>query len=69
MITIAVHGKVDETSLLSIAESIREEVSDLPSITQTRLGKKPREISIEVSEHTLQKYGLSFDYISNRIRA
>ena len=69
MITIAVHGRVDEASLLSIAEGIREEVSDLPSITQTRLGKKPREISIEVSEETLQKYGLSFDFISNRIRA
>ena len=69
VITIAVHGEVDEESLLSIAESIREEVSDLPNITQTRLGKKPREISIEVSEQTLQKYGLSFDYISNRIKA
>ena len=69
VITIAVHGKVDEASLLSIAEGVREEVSDLPSITQTRLGKKPREISIEVSEQTLQKYGLSFDYISNRIRS
>ena len=69
VITIAVHGRVDEASLLSIAEGIREEVSDLPSITQTRLGKKPREISIEVSEKTLQKYGLSFDFISNRIRA
>jgi len=69
VITIAVHGEVDEESLLSIAESIREEVSDLPDITQTRLGKKPREISIEVSEQTLQKYGLSFDYISNRIKS
>jgi len=69
VITIAVHGRIDEASLLSIAEGIREEVSDLPSITQTRLGKKPREISIEVSEETLQKYGLSFDFISNRIRA
>ena len=69
VITVAVHGRVDEASLLSIAEGIREEVSDLPSITQTRLGKKPREISIEVSEGTLKKYGLSFDFISNRIRA
>jgi multidrug efflux pump subunit AcrB len=69
VITIAVHGKVDEVSLLSIAEKIRDEVSDLPNITQTRLGKKPREISIEVSENTLQKYGLSFDYIANRIRS
>ena len=69
VITIVVHGNVDEMSLLSIAEKVRDEVSDLPNITQTRLGKKPREISIEISENTLQKYGLTFDYIANRIRS
>ena len=69
VISIAVHGKVDEVSLLNIAEKIRDEVNDLPKITQTRLGKKPREISIEISENTLQKYGLTFDFIANRIRS
>ena len=69
VITIAVHGNVDEVSLLNIAEKVRDEVSDLPSITQTRLGKKPREISIEISENTLQKYGLSFDYVASKIRS
>ena len=32
------------------------------------MGKKPREISIEISENTLQKYGISFDYVANKIR-
>ena len=68
VITIAVHGQVDEASLLAIAEKVRDEVSELPNITQTRLGKKPREISIEISENTLQKYGISFDYVANKIR-
>ena len=68
VITIAVHGYVDEASLLNIAEKVRDEVSELPNITQTRLGKKPREISIEISENTLQKYGISFDYVANKIR-
>ena len=68
VITIAVHGQVDEASLLDIAEKVRDEVSELPNITQTRLGKKPREISIEISENTLQKYGISFDYVANKIR-
>ena len=68
VITIAVHGHVDEASLLNIAEKVRDEVSELPNITQTRLGKKPREISIEISENTLQKYGISFDYVANKIR-
>ena len=68
VITIAVHDHVDEASLLNIAEKVRDEVSELPNITQTRLGKKPREISIEISENTLQKYGISFDYVANKIR-
>ena len=68
VITIAVHGHVDEASLLNIAEKVRDEVSELPNITQTRLGKKPREISIEISENTLQKYSISFDYVANKIR-
>ena len=68
VITIAVHGYVDEASLLNIAENVRDEVSELPKITQTRLGKKPREISIEISENTLQKYGISFDHVANKIR-
>ena len=68
VITIAVHGHVDEASLLNIAEKVRDEVSELPNITQPRLGKKPREISIEISENTLQKYGISFDYVANKIR-
>ena len=68
VITIAVHGHVDEASLLNIAEKVRDEVSELPNITQTRLGKKPKEISIEISENTLQKYGISFDYVANKIR-
>lgn len=68
VITIAVHGHVDEASLLNIAEKVRDEVSELPNITQTRLGKKPREISIEISENTLKKYGISFDYVANKIR-
>ena len=62
------HGHVDEASLLNIAEKVRDEVSELPNITQTRLGKKPREISIEISENILQKYGISFDYVANKIR-
>ena len=69
VITVAVHGHTDEKSLISIAEKVRDEINDLPEVTQTRLTKKPREISIEISENTLQKYGLSFDYIAGRIRS
>ena len=68
VITVAVHGKVDEESLLNIAQKVRDEINDLPGITKIHLSSKPREISIEISENTLQKYGLSFDQIANRIR-
>lgn len=68
VITVAVHGKVDEESLLNIAQKVRDEINDLPGITKIHLSSKPREISIEISENTLQKYGLSIDQIANRIR-
>ena len=69
VVTIAVHGNIDEESLINIAENIRDEVTDLPEITQTSLTKKPREISIEISENTLQKHKLSFDQIASKIKA
>ena len=68
VITVAVHGQVDEESLLNIAQKIRDEINDLPGITKIYLSSKPREISIEISENTLQKYDLSMDQIANRIR-
>ena len=70
VITIAVSGNINEESLVSISEKIKDDIDALPDVTLTQLGgKKPREISIEISEENLKKYGISLNNISNIIRS
>ena len=69
VISIVVYGDASEKSLREQAESIRDELLDLPQITQIDLrGVRPYEISIEVDEETLRQYGLTLGQIANRIR-
>ncbi len=68
-IRIEIYGDMDPMSQKELAQQIRDELLDLPPVTNVNLaGQKPYEISIEVSENTLLKYGLSLDQIAQRIR-
>ena len=70
VITIAVDGNLDEDNLINLTEIIKDEIDALPGITYTTLvGKKNREIEIEISENTLRKYGLSLEQISRSINS
>ena len=70
VITVAVSGKIDEESLISIAENIKDDIDALSEVTLTQIGgKKPREISIEVSENNLKKYGLTLGQLSSIIQS
>ena len=70
VITVAISGDVPEESLISISDRIKDEIDALPGITYTTLvGKKNREIEIEISEKTLRKYGLSLEQISRSINS
>ncbi|MBL7050271.1 MAG: efflux RND transporter permease subunit, partial [Nitrospira sp.] len=65
VISIVVYGDASEKSLREQAESIRDELLDLPQITQIDLrGVRPYEISIEVDEETLRQYGLTLGQIA-----
>ena len=67
--SVTVWGDADELALRKLGEKIREDLLDLPDITQVELTNvRPYEISIEVSEHALRKYGLSFDEVSAAVR-
>ncbi|MFC1513738.1 efflux RND transporter permease subunit [candidate division KSB1 bacterium] len=69
VISIAVSGETNEKSLKSIAEQIRDELTDLPEISQVELaGARPYEISIEVSENQLRRFGLTFDEVAQAVR-
>jgi multidrug efflux pump subunit AcrB len=64
-----IYGNAPERSLREQAESVRDELLDMPEITQVELkGVRPYEISIEVKEENLRKYGLTLGQIADRVR-
>ena len=69
VITIVLYGDVSEKTLKKLADQIRDDLTALENISQVDVaGVRPYEISIEVSEKTLRRYGLTFDEISRAIR-
>ncbi len=69
VINVAVHGELDELSLKALAEQVRDDLSALPGITQVELANaRPYEISIEVSETSLRRHGLTFDEVARAVR-
>jgi len=70
IVQLSVFGDASERSLKKIAEKIRDEVIDLPGISQAEVtGVRDFEISIEVSEDSLQRYGLTFNDVVAAVRA
>lgn len=70
MMRLAVHGNVGEKKLTNLAEQIRDEVAQLPNISIVDLfGSRSEEVSIELSELAMRRYGLTFDEVARVIRA
>jgi multidrug efflux pump subunit AcrB len=66
---IAIAGHTDERSLKELAEQIRDELTELPGVSQVKtLYVRPYEISVEVSEHTLRQHGLTLEQVAQAIR-
>lgn len=69
-IRIAVSGDVDERILKRTAEKVRDEVALLPGISIVEIfGARDEEVSIELSEEAMRRYGLSFDEVARAVRA
>jgi multidrug efflux pump subunit AcrB len=69
VISVVVFGSLPERSLRELAEQVRDELLLEPGITQVDLsGVRPYEISVEIDETNLRRYGLSFDQLAQRIR-
>lgn len=69
VIDVALYGNVGERALREAAERVRDELSTLPGLSQVSLsGVRPYEISIEVSEAALQRFGLTFDEVAAAVR-
>jgi multidrug efflux pump subunit AcrB len=66
---VSVYGDVDERTLKEYAKQVRNEIVTLPGVTRAEiLGGRPYEISIEVSEFTLQGYGLTLSEVADAVR-
>ncbi len=69
VIDVVVAGDLPEAELRLVAERVRDEIADLPEVTQVELdGVRPYEISIEVSEETLRAYGLTLAEVAEAVR-
>ena len=63
-IWIGIYGDTDEHTLKRLAKRVRDELVQLDGVSQVFVrGMRDYEISIEVSEQQLRKYGLTFDHI------
>ena len=71
MMRVAVHGQnMSEQQLTRLAEDLRDEVARLPYVSIVNLfGVRPEEVSIELSERAMRRYGLTFDDVANAIRS
>lgn len=68
-ITVAVYGDVSERLLRQTAEKVRDDLIDTPAVSLADLiGVRDYEISVELSEKDLRKYGLSFDDVVGAIQ-
>jgi len=69
VVTLAVIGDVGEQALKGAAEEIERDLLSEPGVSLVELeGAREYEISIEVSESTLRRYGLSFDEVAAAVR-
>ncbi len=66
---MAIHGNVDERTLKRLADKVRDDIAILPGGELAQLqGTLDEQVSVEVSEEALRRFGLSFSDIASAIR-
>ena len=66
---IALSGSADERALRYWGERLRDGIAALPGVTQVGLGSvRDFEVTIEVPEESLRRYGITFDDVVRAIR-
>ncbi|MFZ5764789.1 MAG: efflux RND transporter permease subunit [Thermodesulfobacteriota bacterium] len=68
-ISVVLSGPASPSSLHELAEQMRDRLLQDPKITQIDLaGVRPLEISVEISQENLRRYGLTIDALAQRLR-
>lgn len=69
VLEVVVSGHTDERTLKVLGERMRSELLEYQAISQVSLNfVRPYEISIEVSDQTLRRYGLTLQQVADAIR-
>ncbi len=69
MMVVSLAGDLDERELKELGERLRDDLASQPHVSGVELSSPRKyEVSIEVSEFTLRRYGLGFADIVNAIR-
>ncbi len=69
VLSIALYGNTDQRTLKEIGKEVRDDIAAMDGISTVTLEFiRPYEISIEISEETLRRYGLTLQQVSNVIR-
>jgi len=68
VISLAIVADLPEAEMKELGRKTRNELAALPGVSTVEInGSRPYEISIEISENQLQKYGLTFDEVASSI--
>lgn len=69
VLQIAIAGNASEGTLKRVGQNLRDDIAALDGVSQVELDYvRPYEISIEVSEYTLRKHGITLTEVANAIR-
>ncbi|MDT8321870.1 MAG: efflux RND transporter permease subunit [Xanthomonadales bacterium] len=69
VLMVSLSGSIGERTMKEYTKQIRNEIVSLPGVTRAEIiGDRPYEISIEVSEFTLQGYGLTLREVAQAVR-
>ena len=67
---LTVRGNIGERALGRLAEELRDELISLSHVSDVDIGgTRDEEVTIEVSEEALQRYGMTFSELATAIRA
>jgi multidrug efflux pump subunit AcrB len=69
MAVVSLAGDIGERALKELGEQLRDDLASQPHVSVVELASpRPYEVSVEVSEYTLRRYGLTFDEVVAAIR-
>jgi len=68
-LAVSLAGNIPRKQLKELAEDVKDDLVQLPNVSSVNMiGVQDYEISIEISEKALRRYGLTFDEVSRIVR-